>query len=137
MAGTVIVFIYDHAYYSVLLITAGCILVAKRGDMAVFSNTVVLITEHSDKRGSVGIILNLPLPMPVSEVATGVPAIKGVSLDQHIIRWQPPSLHYLRACPFKFMAMPACQLVCSTSECLDRRSVRYSKTFLRRPAGER
>lgn len=45
--------------------------------MGVFERAVVLLLEHSDKAGSVGIILNLPAPLLVNDVSQLTPAIKG------------------------------------------------------------
>ena len=45
----------------------------------VFTHSVVLILEHQDKLGSIGLILNVLTPMLVSDVAANAPGIKGVS----------------------------------------------------------
>lgn len=67
----------------------GCLLVAKRGDLDIFSNTVILILEHSDKIGSIGLILNLPMKAKVSDVATATPGIKGVFGSQRLFYGGP------------------------------------------------
>lgn len=67
----------------------GCLLVAKHENMAMFSNTVVLLLEHSDKIGSVGIILNLPMPLLVRDVTDDTPAIKGVFGNQRLFLGGP------------------------------------------------
>lgn len=56
---------------------AGCLLIARQPGMGVFERAVVLLLEHDDKKGSVGLIMNLPSPLLVDEVAWQLPAVKG------------------------------------------------------------
>jgi hypothetical protein len=54
----------------------GCLLLAQGGpEMAFFDRAVILITSHSDSRGSVGFVLNKASPLKVSELqlATACP----------------------------------------------------------------
>jgi putative AlgH/UPF0301 family transcriptional regulator len=48
--------------------------------MGVFERAVVLVLEHSDRKGSVGLILNLPSPLLVNDVAWQLPAVKGAGI---------------------------------------------------------
>jgi putative AlgH/UPF0301 family transcriptional regulator len=84
------------------VMATGCLLVAKHENMAMFSNTVVLLLEHSDKIGSVGIILNLPMPLLVRDVTDDTPAIKGdrmlhcycCSMKAEAVRWSNVRVYY-------------------------------------------
>ena len=46
----------------------GCLLVAKRPDLGMFSYSVVLLTEHDDEIGSSGLVLNMATPLQVSNL---------------------------------------------------------------------
>jgi putative AlgH/UPF0301 family transcriptional regulator len=46
----------------------GCLLVAKRPDLGMFSYSVVLLTEHDDEIGSSGLVLNMATPLHVSNL---------------------------------------------------------------------
>lgn len=46
----------------------GCLLVAKRPDLGMFSYSVVLMTEHDDEIGSSGLVLNMATPLHVSNL---------------------------------------------------------------------
>lgn len=48
--------------------------------MGIFERSIILMLEHSDKHRSVGLILNLPAPLLVKDVAAKLPAVKGECL---------------------------------------------------------
>eukprot|EP01024_Parvocaulis_polyphysoides_P016982 TRINITY_DN17511_c0_g1_i5.p2 TRINITY_DN17511_c0_g1~~TRINITY_DN17511_c0_g1_i5.p2 ORF type:complete len:233 (-),score=27.31 TRINITY_DN17511_c0_g1_i5:444-1142(-) len=48
----------------------GSILVARAKDLGFFNNTAVLLLQHEDRRGTLGLILNRPSPLTVSDVFT-------------------------------------------------------------------
>ncbi len=50
---------------------------ARQPGMGVFERSIVLVLEHGDKVGSVGLILNLPSPVLVKDVGVDLPAAKG------------------------------------------------------------
>jgi putative AlgH/UPF0301 family transcriptional regulator len=56
---------------------AGCLLIGRQPGMGVFERAIVLMVEHNDRKGSVGLVLNLPSPLLVNEVAWQLPAVKG------------------------------------------------------------
>ena len=56
---------------------AGCLLIGRQPGMGVFERAVILVLEHDDRRGSVGLIMNLASPLLVNEVAWQLPAVKG------------------------------------------------------------
>lgn len=58
----------------------GCLLIGRQPGMGAFERAIVLILEHDDKKGSVGLILNLPAPVLVNDVAWQLPAVKGDSI---------------------------------------------------------
>jgi len=51
-------------------IEPGCVLIANEKLGGVFHQTVVLIIEHNDVKGSTGIVINRPLTEPLNKVAT-------------------------------------------------------------------
>lgn len=51
--------------------------------MGVFERAIVLLLEHDDRKGSVGLIMNLPSPLLVNEVAWQLPAVKGEQIYGH------------------------------------------------------
>ena len=46
----------------------GCLLVARRPGLGMFSHTVILVLEHEDGQGSSGLVLNMPTPMLISHL---------------------------------------------------------------------
>lgn len=46
----------------------GCLLVAKRPSMGMFSYSVILMTEHDDRTGSSGLVLNMSTPLYVANL---------------------------------------------------------------------
>lgn len=46
----------------------GCLLVARRPDLGMFSYSVILITEHDDEIGSSGLVLNMPTPLHIANL---------------------------------------------------------------------
>lgn len=50
----------------------GCLLVARRPDLGMFSYSVILITEHDDEIGSSGLVLNMPTPLHIANLGLEV-----------------------------------------------------------------
>jgi len=46
----------------------GCLLVARRANLGMFSYSVILITEHDDAVGSSGLVLNMPTPLRIANL---------------------------------------------------------------------
>lgn len=61
---------------------AGCLLIGRQPGMGIFERSIILMLEHNDKHRSVGLILNLPAPLLVKDVAAKLPAVKGI-FGQH------------------------------------------------------
>ena len=64
----------------------GCLLVGRQPGMGVFERSVVLLLEHSDKAGSVGLLLNVPAPLLVNDAGLDSPAVKGDALELSLTR---------------------------------------------------
>lgn len=46
----------------------GCLLVARRSNLGMFSHSVVLVTEHDDKAGTSALVLNMPTPLFIANL---------------------------------------------------------------------